>query len=1017
MHEIRKIAEEQSLDLICMQEPYTRDGKVPGMPVTARVVCFGERPMAVTIIFNKQITATIIQQFSNTHNVCLELSSLAGKWILLNTYCQFGDEIEQYIDNMREVLTTYETIPVVIMADANAKSPLWYNPPNRRDERGEMLMDMILENQLEIINRPNNPPTFHNRAGAKSNIDVTLSNGTAFGRVNNWKVWDNLTTSDHNLITFDITKTFHQEEQVARYDRRYNIRKANWDRLRAEFRPPTFESDDINHRASEITKSISEAMTLSIPLLKNHKPVSNRPWTEELTRLRTRARKARKRYQQSAIEGERQNLLLAYRNIKDQYKQKIYEVKTKSWEEFVERCLVVDPWGMPYKIVSQKIRSPALFSSLEKSDGTMTKGWRESAETLLATLLPDDDPLSDTIEQQATRAQMVQNLEIDTAVQQLEVDELKGIINALKKKKAPGPDGICGEVVQALQDQLAPTLCSLYNDCLTQGKVPNIWKQANVVIIKKGEDKDPTKPRSYRPICLLNVLGKIQEKFLCKRLQEHRQQNGLNQNQYGFRQGRSTEDAVNRALFLTNNSNSKYVIATLVDISGAFDNLWWPALFLRLRQSQCPKDLQKSFRSYCQDRYANMKCLNESISKVLTRGCPQGSVCGPIFWDIVIEELLEELEEEEVVTGTVAYADDLLVLIEGNSRREIERKSTVMMELLKRWCDKVKLCVSPEKTTYIVLKGSLTMNRNPTIKYDGKIVRRSTDTRYLGIQLDERQCFRAHIEIACAKGTAAMQKIASMAQRQYKIPLQCARLYLHAVLQTMVGYGASVWAARLNLSTYGAKVNKAQRGVLLRLTGAFRTTATEALTVVTGVMPLDLAIKQQAAMYWLKRDKPERVEGILGRGAISKTEIKNHIMQQWQTRWDNSTKGRRTHQWLPNVGERFRQPEFNPSQGLIHFLTGHGPYPSYLHRMNLKEDDRCDCGEVGTPEHALFDCPNTEGRTEEERGQLRGKTVAEILNNQELVPVLDSLALKISKIENDKYKTQQQRRQQQQQQQ
>lgn len=40
-----------------------------------------------------------------------------------------------------------------------------------------------------------------------------------------------------------------------------------------------------------------------------------------------------------------------------------------------------------------------------------------------------------------------------------------------------------------------------------------------------------------------------------------------------------------------------------------------------------------------------------------------------------------------------------------------------------------------------------------------------------------------------------------------------------------------------------------------------------------------------------------------------------------------------------------------PTQGMVHFLTGHGAYPTYLNKHGLRETDTCDCGERGTPEH------------------------------------------------------------------
>ena len=48
-----------------------------------------------------------------------------------------------------------------------------------------------------------------------------------------------------------------------------------------------------------------------------------------------------------------------------------------------------------------------------------------------------------------------------------------------------------------------------YNKCTDVGRFPDVWKTAEVVIIQKHKDKDAQEPKSYRPICLLDVLGKI----------------------------------------------------------------------------------------------------------------------------------------------------------------------------------------------------------------------------------------------------------------------------------------------------------------------------------------------------------------------------------------------------------------------------------------------------------------------------------------------------------------------------
>ena len=66
--------------------------------------------------------------------------------------------------------------------------------------------------------------------------------------------------------------------------------------------------------------------------------------------------------------------------------------------------------------------------------------------------------------------------------------------------------------------------------------------------------------------------------------------------------------------------------------------------------------------------------------KKIERGCPQGSICGPLIWNLMMDELLWKLDE--CGCKWIAYADYLLLIVEGQSRVEIERKGTDWMGIL-----------------------------------------------------------------------------------------------------------------------------------------------------------------------------------------------------------------------------------------------------------------------------------------------------------------------------------------------
>ena len=92
-------------------------------------------------------------------------------------------------------------------------------------------------------------------------------------------------------------------------------------------------------------------------------------------------------------------------------------------------------------------------------------------------------------------------------------DEVESVLKALPIGKATGPDGINNCILRELAHELSPPLCSLFNQSLILGIVPDIWKEAHVCPIPKGGDR--TAVSNYRPISLLiTQIKSLNELFL-----------------------------------------------------------------------------------------------------------------------------------------------------------------------------------------------------------------------------------------------------------------------------------------------------------------------------------------------------------------------------------------------------------------------------------------------------------------------------------------------------------------------
>jgi len=113
---------------------------------------------------------------------------------------------------------------------------------------------------------------------------------------------------------------------------------------------------------------------------------------------------------------------------------------------------------------------------------------------------------------------------------------------------------------------------------------------------------------------------------------------------------------------------------TSLDVQGAFDAAWWPAILRGLRDAECPRNLYQLTQDYFKDRRAVMFLNSKKFEKSVTKGCPQGSCCGFGYWIILYISLLNIKFTHH--TKVVAFADDLVIMtkrVHPRSREYNER--------------------------------------------------------------------------------------------------------------------------------------------------------------------------------------------------------------------------------------------------------------------------------------------------------------------------------------------------------
>lgn len=980
-NEIADVLSAGRTDVVLAQEPYTYCGVVCGTGSGATSVSAAgpDGGVQAAILYKSRVfTVLKLTHLSDSHVVVTQLSGQFGEVYLVSIYFQYRYKVDYGIDRLEIILESLRGKPVIIAADVNAVSPLW-DPIcarryrfDRRNARGRKIEDFVATWGLVVLNKTTELPTYRgNVPGAESYIDVTFATPEAAALVSEWRVLDDVTSSDHRAVEIVLNWAMDGPLVVER-DGRFEVRRADWgvfdDALVREAGSGPLAASDVElsaeELAAEMQRCILAACEKSIPR-KQWKARAVPGWTPEVVAKKKNAYKARRMLQRTRDPIEREARVAEYRRVNRDYKQTLKSSRLASWRDFVTKVGNENPWGVPYKSALNRLRREVPLSTVKLGAGS-TSDWSETARVMLAALSPDDDRSLDDEEHVRVRelCRIPENRDETAPVGEL---ELIRSICRMKNGKSPGLDGIEVEVLKRAARVAPGLLLRVYNACFKENIFPTIWKTGSMRVILKGDDKDKMDPKSYRPICLLPIAGKVLERLALNRLSPVLAVGPrVASRQFGFRAGRGTDDAINEVVRAVENAESRYVLAIAFDISGAFDNLWWPSVLHELSLRECPSSLYELVRSYLSDRKVAIVEKHASVEKVVTKGCPQGSVLGPSLWNLVFDGLIKSLEDAEDCTP-FAYADDILGLVFGNSRRELEARAARVTGQVNLWCRSRKLSLSIAKTQMTLLKGNL--KRQPAIRFNEKTIVATADMKYLGVWLSNKLAIRTHVADTSAKATKLYSRLARLAKANWGLGPK-ARLILYKGLAIpILTYGAIGWADRIN-SVNIRPLRTAQRWALLATTGAYRTTSNHALCVLAGQMPIDLAALERFYAFKIRRGVSFAIDGEVfapeERDCLKSSRLRGAMMRRWQERWVEGPQGRLTAEYFPNVCDRISMNWLELDHYVTQFLTGHGDFKAKLTELGLADEPNCPCGRLDTAHHVLFACP----RYAEERGDL-----------------------------------------------
>ncbi|CAG5038657.1 unnamed protein product [Parnassius apollo] len=360
------------------------------------------------------------------------------------------------------------------------------------------------------------------------------------------------------------------------------------------------------------------------------------------------------------------------------------------------------------------------------------------------------------------------------------------------------------ECLRQMNPKKAPGLDNLTDICLQFATdYPRLLTDIlnRIKITPKPGKSDYSALESFRPIGLIPVFGKLLQKLFIRRVTYHAQRNNLlNKFQFGFREQTNTCEAINTALDII--------------------------------------------------RQAKRLCPRSGGHSRLCRGA--GSTCGPVLWNIILDELLDT----KLPAGChiQAFADDVLLVVTAASAGKLESAANLALHHIVEWGRSVKLAFGPTKTKLIAFTLKA---KTASINIDGHRLCFVPEVKHLGAILDEKLNFGKHVKHVVNRAVRIFNTLCMYSRPTWGAhPENISTIYQQVIVPTIT-YAAGIWGHVAQKRCIRRPLESMQRGFAIKAIRGFRMVSTAAALALAQFVPLDLKVREVCAV------KRARLRGIL----------------------------------------------------------------------------------------------------------------------------------------------------------
>ena len=257
------------------------------------------------------------------------------------------------------------------------------------------------------------------------------------------------------------------------------------------------------------------------------------------------------------------------------------------------------------------------------------------------------------------------------------------------------------------------------------------------------------------------------------------------------------------------------------------------------------EDLLHWLQSFLQDRTAALIFDGKTTDPYpVQAGVPQGSPLSPVLFLLFVSTLYEKLQMNGLLT--IGFADDTNLLAFGQTRRRCVQTLEEAFQIASEWAQIRGMEFEPAKSTLIHFDRG-PGDSTPAI-LNGVQIKPAKSSRFLGIWIDRKLTFAAHIRAVKGKLETQMHALTRLAASTWGCSLIRSREIYTKVIRSALAYGTGVFH-NPEQPTVAKKLETNQNQALRRVLGAYRATPVRQLELEAYCPPLDIYFNKRLADF------------------------------------------------------------------------------------------------------------------------------------------------------------------------